>query len=291
MIEAYAFFAMFAAQIWVASILTPAWLVRYLRGWAANYGSERLTQLYPRVDYDKSIERFATWFRAAHGVIALLGVALLGWLISRARQPGWSDDVARLVTFYFMFQMAPLIITSIYAIARYYKVVLQPSQEARRKATLQRRGLFDFVSPLAVVIAVASYLLFVPYAIWVDLVIYGNATLSRQCIITLTAVTLVCALNVFVVYKYLYGRKNPLLTQDGRAHTIGANIRGAVYSTIVTVWFITILSTFTKLDLQGWSPFAMSTFFVVCSYLSFREMTRSPRKPESDGLESPRVAS
>lgn len=291
MIEIYAFLAMFAAQIVVASVLTPAWLVRYLRSWAANYGSERLAQLYPKVDYDKSIARFATWFRTAHGVIALLGLALMVWLFSLTRRADWSDDVAKYVTFYFMLQMAPLLVTSVFAVTRYHKVILQPSQEARRTATLQRRGLFDYVSPLAVVVAVLSYLLFVPYAIWVDLVIYANASLSKQCIITLVAVTLVCALNAFVVYKYLYGRKNPLLTQDGRAHTIGANIRGAVYGSIVTVWFIAILSTFTKLDLEGWSPFAMSTFFVACTLVSFWEMTKAPRKPDGDGLESPGVAS
>ena len=284
MIEAYAFFFMFAAQILVASVLTPAWLVRYLRGWAARFGSERFAELYPTVDYERSVERFATWFRAAHGVIALLGLVLLAWLFTLARRPDWSDDVAQWVAFYFMLQMAPLICTSVYAIARYHRVILQPTQEARRTATMQRRGLFDFVSPVAVVIAVLSYVLFVPYAIWVDLVIYGNATLSKQCVITLAAVTLVFVLNTAVVYKYLYGRKNPLLTQDGRAHTIGANVRGAVYSTIITVWFVTVISTFSKLDLEGWSPFAMSAFFVITTYLSFREMIAARNKPQAAGF-------
>ena len=183
-----------------------------------------------------------------------------------------------------MLQMAPLICTSVYAIARHHRVILQPTQEARRTATLQRRGLFDFVSPVAVAVAVLSYVLFVPYAIWVDLVIYGNATLSKQCLITLAAVTLVCMVNSVVVYKYLYGRKNPLLTQDGRAHAIGSNVRGAVYSSIIMIWFITVLSTFSKLDLEGWSPFALSTFFVITTYLSFREMIAARNRPQPAGL-------
>jgi hypothetical protein len=282
---------MFTAQILVASVLTPAWLARYLRGWAANYGSERLAELYPSVDYDKSIARFTTGFRAAHGVIALLGLALLAWLFTLTRRPDWSDDVAQVVVFYFLLQMAPMLITALYAVARYHRVLMQPSQEIKRKATLQRRGLSDFVSPVAVAVAVMSYVLFVPYSIWVDLVVYQNATLSKQCIITLASVSLVCALNAFVVYKYLYGRKNPLLTQDGRVHTMGANIRGAVYGSIVIVWFVTIMSTFTKLDLEDWSPFAMSTFFVICTLLSFWEMTKASRKPNGDGLDSTEVAS
>ena len=53
MIEAYAFLAAFVAQILVGSVLIPARLIRYVRGWAASYGSERFAQLYPAAAYGK----------------------------------------------------------------------------------------------------------------------------------------------------------------------------------------------------------------------------------------------
>ena len=40
MIEAYAFLAAFAAQILAASVLYPAGLIKYVQGWARNFGSE-----------------------------------------------------------------------------------------------------------------------------------------------------------------------------------------------------------------------------------------------------------
>ena len=38
--------------------------------------------------------------------------------------------------------------------------------EGKRKAVLQRRGLFEFVSPLVVVLAVLIYFLFVAYMVY-----------------------------------------------------------------------------------------------------------------------------
>jgi len=71
MIEAYAFLAAFAAQILAASVLYPAGLIKYVQGWARNFGSERFAQLYPGVDYSRWVERFVTGYRAANIVIGM----------------------------------------------------------------------------------------------------------------------------------------------------------------------------------------------------------------------------
>ena len=179
MIEAYAFLAMFAVQILVASVLYPARIITYVRGWERDYGSERFTQLYPGIDYNRWVGRFVTGYRAANIGIAVLGLLLLGWLFTRIQQPDWAGEVSTAAMMYFVLQMSPLALTALYTFVRYYKILLQPSQETKRKASLQRRGLFDFVSPFAVYFAVLSYFLFVVYGIWLDLYIYDNTTLSR----------------------------------------------------------------------------------------------------------------
>ena len=225
MIEAYAFLAAFAVQILAASILYPARIIKYVRGWARDFGSERFAQLYPGVDYSRWVGRFVTGYRAANIVIAVLGLLLLGWLFTRIQQPGWAGEVTGPAVMYFFLQMSPLALIALYAIVRYHKVLMQPSQESKRKATLQRRGLFDFVSPFVVYFAVLSYFLFVVYAIWLDLYIYDNTSLSRHCLKAIVSVTLVHALNAFFIYKYLYGRKNPLVNHEGRVHTIGVSVK------------------------------------------------------------------
>ena len=281
MIEAYAFLAAFAAQILAGSVLYPAGLIRYVRGWARNFSSERFAQLYPGVDYNRWVERFVTGYRAANIVIAVLGLWLLGWLFTLTRHPDWADKVSNPSVMYFLLQMSPLALLGLYGVVRCYKLLVRPSQEAKRKAILQRRGLFDFVSPFVVYFAVLSYFLFVVYGIYLDLYVYHNTSLSKPCLVSIGAVTMVYALNAFVIYKYLYGRKNPLVTHEGRVHTIGVTVKAGVYGSIATAWFISVFGTLGQPGLQEWRPFALTVFFVFTTLLCLLSVTAPPHKPEA----------
>lgn len=48
---------------------------------------------------------------------------------------------------------------------------------------------------------------------------------------------------------------------------------------IAVVWFIVLMSFFTKLDLDHWRPFALSAFLAVTALLSFVGVTG--RDPET----------
>lgn len=291
MIESHAFLAAFLLQILVVSVLNPARLIKHVRGWVANFGSQRFAELYPNFEYRQWADRFATRYRAANFLITVLGVLLLGWLYTLTRRPQWVDEVTKPVLVYYFLQMSPVVLLGLYAVVRYHKVLLQPSQEVKRKAMLQRRGLFDFVSPVAVLVAVFGYFTFVAFAIYLDLVVHRNEVLSRACLGAIGAVTLVYAVNAFIVYKYLYGRRNPLVTHEARLHTIGVRVKGSVYSCIVVVGFISLMGTLARPELREWSPFALSVFFVVITLLGFMDLTAPVRGHEADTLDSNEVRS
>jgi hypothetical protein len=280
MIEAYAFLMAFAVQILAASVLYPTRIIKYVRGWSRDFGSERFAQLYPGVDYDRWVERFVTGYLVANIVIVVLGLLLLGWFFTLVQHTDWPERATSKAAFYFFVQMSPLALTALYAFVRYYRILLQPSQETKRKAILQRRGLFDFVAPSVVYLSVLSYLLFVGYSIWLDLYVYGNATLSRRCYTAIISVTLVYALNAFVIFIYLYGRKNPLVTHEGRVHGIGVTVKGGVYGSLATAWFMSIFGTLGQAGLQEWRPFALIVFFIATSLLVLMGATAPPRQPE-----------
>jgi hypothetical protein len=284
MIEAHAFLAVFTVQILAASVLYPACIIKYVRGWARDYGSERFAQLYPDVDYRESMERFVTRYRAVNAVIAVLGVLLLGWLFTVIQRPDWVSEVGTPAVVYFLLQMSPLPLVALYAVVRYHKVFMQPSHETKRKATLQRRGLLDFVSPFAVYLAVATYFLFIAYGIWLDLYVYENTSLSRPCYTAIIVVTLIYAMNAFIIYKSLYGKRNPLVTHEGRAHSIGMRVKTSVYGSIAVAWFISVFGTLGQPDLLEWRPFALSGFFVITVLLGLLDATAPPRRREPDGL-------
>ena len=113
--------------------------------------------------------------------------------------------------------------------------------EGKRKAVLQRRGLFDFVSPFAVFVAVAIYFLFVAYMLYIA----QNPNVGMgDSFISIGAVTLVYALSAFQVYKMLYGKKlNPLETHAGHVHMISLAVKSAAYGCIVCVVFLSLIFT------------------------------------------------
>ena len=64
-------------------------------------------------------------------------------------------------------QMLPLFLVAWLGF-KYNRVHRHSLLEGKRKAILQRRGLFDFISPFIVFLAVSSYFLFVAFVIYVQ---------------------------------------------------------------------------------------------------------------------------
>lgn len=270
MIETYAFFAAFLVQILAMSVLHPAWFVRYVRvRMESCYEDERYVQLYPGVERT-GVERFLTLYRTVNACIAVLGLLLLGWLFNYVQRQYWNDMVA----LYFMLQVLPLFVLTCLSVWSNKKARERSQPEVKRTASLQRRGLFDFISPFVVSLAVLGYLLFAAFVIYIE-----------ADPIKLGAVTLVYALEAFVVYRRLYGRKSyPLETRADRMHWTGLTVKICVYACIATVVFVSLDLVVLLLGLQQWDPFAQSVFFVITALLCSIGLTTSPRQPKADEL-------
>ena len=284
MIEAYAFLAMFALQILAMSVLYPALFIRSCRRQATSIPAERLAQIYPGVDISLARERFLTRYRTLTACIAVLGSLLLGWFFSYMRRPDWNDGPMEvLITLYFLVQSLVPLGFVLWVGVRFNMGRKASLLEGKRKATLQRRGLFDFISPLVVVVAGVSYLLFAAFVIYLQ----QHPFLGFAGLVNIGGITLVYAVNAFTVYAMLYGKKpNPYETQAGRVHTIGLVVKSCVYSCIACVVFLSLYFALMLLDLQRWEPFALSVFFVITALLSVMGMIAPSRKPGADGLDS-----
>jgi hypothetical protein len=277
MIENYAFVAMFTLQILTMSLIHPAFLARYARTQAASVPVERLAQLYPGVNVDLDRERFLTLYRLINTAIAVLGLLLLGWMFGYVRSTKW-DDMAAV---YFMVQVLPICLAALRGL-RYSKMLKRTALELepRRTAVLQRRGLFDFVSPFTVFLAALSYFLFVALVIY----IHQNPFPGFAGYINIAIVTLVYALEGFAVYKLLYGKKfNPFETHAGHVRQIGLGVKACVYACIICVVFISLNFALVLLDLGSWKPFATSLCLVTSAILCFIGFATPPRPPEGDG--------
>jgi hypothetical protein len=157
----------------------------------------------------------------------------------------------------------------------------------KRTATLQRRGLFDFVSPIVVFLAVLVYFLLAVLVI----IIKKHPFPGFGGFINLGIITLIYAVNAFTVYWVLYGRKrNPLETNAGRLRTIGLVVKSSVYSCIVVGVFVSLTLSLGLLDLKRWQPFALSVFFIICALVTSMGFVAPPRKPEADEVGSHMVS-
>lgn len=276
MIEAYAFLGAFAVQILAMSILYPARFARHVRAKAKDAPDEYIARFYPGVDRDLAIERFLRRFRAANTVIAVLGVVVLGWLFSYTRRANWDQDpVVILLSVYFPLQLAPLLVVA--AIGFKHRNVLRSLfLDGKRKALLQRRGLFDFVSPLAVCLAVLGYILFVAFVLYIQREPFPGFAL-------IGVLTLVYALEAAVVYINLYGKKStPFETHAGRMHTIGQTVKSCVYSSILCAVFFSFIFTVDLLDEKRWAPFAITACLVISTLLCFMGLTEPHRGREEE---------
>jgi len=280
MIETYGFLAVFTAQVLAMSVLYPARFSRYVREQANSLPAERLAQLFPGVDLKLSTERFLTRYRAVNMGIAVLGLLLLVGLFNYMRRLDWKNEsVIALSAAYFMMQMLPLMFVTWIGF-RLNKKHKRSLLEGKRKATLQRRGLFDFISPFIVLLAVSSYFLVVAFVMYFQRKPFPGFAL-------IGVLTLTYASQIFVVYRTLYGKKaNPFETHAGHLHNIGLAVRTIVYGCILCSAFFAFVFAVDLLDLKRWVPLAQSVCLLITTFLVLMSLRTPAREPEVDELGS-----
>ncbi len=284
MIQVYLFLAVFPVQILGMSVLYAVLFTRFIRTGLKNVPAERLAELYPGVDVGQAHERFLARYRAANTVVAVLGLLLMGWFISTMQRPDWDGGaVGGIVTAYFLLQNFPIILIAWFT-TRFNKVHRCLLPEAKRKAILQRRGLFDFVSPLTVLLAIVAYFQFVAFMFYVARHPFPGfgGPFANIGILSLGYILL----GALVMYL-LYGRKkDPLYTHADRMRMIRGVANFYVWILIVTSIFLSFSIAQKLLKLETWGPFAGTVFFLILTLLNLRTMTAPPRRPGADRLGS-----
>lgn len=273
MIEGYALLAALTAQIAVISLWQPLWYTRYARVKGEKYRADADNALYQNILRIRS-EAFLTFYRAVNLVIAVIGLGLLAWLSGLVLQPDWNLETVRPPTIYFtMAQILPFFLVCLTEVWVHKRAARQAPPEPKRTASLQRRSLFDFVSPAAVYAAILAYLLFAAAMIYFWINPYPDFNHPMW---PLRAITLVYAVNAFVVYYALYGKKSaPLETRDGRLREAAVAANVSVYASIGVVVFTAITVTLRELLHQDrWLLFAASVFLVACVLVSTTHIRR-----------------
>jgi amino acid transporter len=277
MLEANAFLAMFVVQIVVLTIVYPARLIKRLGEINTRYPQEQFPQLYPPGSAAAE-RRMGITYVVLNTVVAVAGLVLLGWAFTYMRRPDWHDDpVKALVTAYFVLQIIPFAVFFLTAF-KHFKKWRNSFQIERRTATLERRGLFDFVSPFLVFLALLCYPLLIGLALYTEQDRF-------DALMVIGGITFIYAMFALGVYASLYGKRNPFQTHEDRMRAMEISVKGSVYTGLGTVVFLALTLTLAELDFDRWLPFAISVFFVFSAVVCLRNILSSvPRELKLDGL-------
>src|SRR5262245_2518962 len=165
MIEVYLFYAMFTAQVLVFSVLYPARMVRNVRAALARHPIDRGPVMNEQAE--AWVDGRLTLYRRINTGVAAGGLRLQGWLFSYLQRPGWDDGrVGALLTAYLMLQMVPTALFG-WEVMRANRQLKALLRGEKRTASLQRRRLFDFISPFIVGLTVLFYLLHAALAVYI----------------------------------------------------------------------------------------------------------------------------
>jgi hypothetical protein len=287
MLEAYAFLAIFTVQILAFSVLFPVRLINLVQLKEAEYPEGTFEKLYPGVDRERASRRFWARYRVANLLIAAFGLGLSGWLLGNLPLLGQARAITFPV-FYFLLQLSPLLFLAFTGI-RKLAALRSALRERKRTAVLQRRGLFDFVSPWRVALEVSIYFLFVAFMLYLMYVAQDPIPLPVG-FQMLGAVTLGFAFEAWWLYSRLYGRKVPLETRADRMRWTGLEARGSIYGTMLTVALVSLVILLPRLGLGGWLPFTLSAFFVLVALQLTRRLALAMLPAETAALRETRVS-
>lgn len=267
MIDVYLFHAVFALQILLISVLIPRRLLQLV-----SQAMARRSEPLP-TGGDEWVRRHATAYRWANAAIVAIGLLLLASLFSYMRQPEWTDGpVEALQALYVLLQFLPLLVIGVRG-AFLNKALWSSLQPERKKAVLQRRGLFDFVSPAAVTLALLCYLLYVVLIVYIQRDPFPG---FAGAYVNIGIVTLCYGVIAFAIYRVIYGTQtNPLQSHAERMYQMGTIVKALVYSGLASVLSIMINMSLILIDRQHLEPFAHSACVVVLALVIYRGM-RAP---------------
>ena len=161
-----------------------------------------------------------------------------------------------------------------------YKMMRKANVATTRTADLRRRGLFDLVSPVLVVLAVSL----IAGAILVDLYVHqftidwGHDTIQRAIVLIITNL-LMAGLSAWL----LYGKKlNPHQSPDDRNKQISTNLHSFLYVSMAMSVFFMMQAAEDVYDLNFLAATLVTLYIQAVAFLSLGHGLRKQKLEDID---------
>ena len=265
------FYVIFLSQILLISFYYPRKMLSRIQYVFETYPPSKYPKLYPKPFeyYEKSQRNF----RNMNLFILLAGLLLLVVLVGYSRSGKWDGAI---VTTYFMVQIFPMILIEIWAL-KYYKLMRKTDSRTTRKADLQPRRLFDFVSLTLFGVALFVYIAFVVFILYMRQFNfpwfggYGN----------IVGITMLNLFFAGIIAWNLYGKKrDPYQAYEDRRRQIELTVKSLVLISIAATVKIALVVILAALELRHLQPMVTSLYMQLIVVISTGTVLRTLRIEE-----------
>jgi hypothetical protein len=261
MTENILFFIVFLGQVFLISYYYPRKLMQSREYVFETYPPSTYPKLYPNsMSYYQAQQRS---YRLWNQLNLVIGLGLGVFMVSKAKIGEWETAW---LTWYFLLQVFPTLRLEIASFKEFKQMRIQNSQRIR-KAELQPRRLFDFVSPAVIGLAAAIYVLFVIFIMYFKQFNYPWFG-GYWNIVGITG------MNIFyaaIVFWYMYGKKvNPHTTNQDRSRQTAAIAKIMVFISIAATISVSLNIMLAAAELRSLQPIAHTVYFQLLAVLSFQ---------------------
>ncbi len=276
MFENILFYPIFLSQILLISYYYPKKIISRMKFVLETYPPEQYPKLYvkPMGFYKYVVRTFkiANQIILAIGIVGIIG---LGYL-----DMSHEGSIAELIPLiYFMIQILPVFLMEIFGFA-YFKMMRKADTRTTRKAELMPRRLFDFVSPIAVGLAIFMFFACLLFFYFLDGFEYD---LRNDTFIIFLTLSLSNLFFCVIIYWNIYGKKlDPYQSGKDRIRQIEITVKSLVYMSILASIFLILTKSINVFDLDYLETALMSVYLQIVIWLGLGSMLKNIRIEKLD---------
>ena len=260
------FYAVFLSQIFLISIYFPMKIRSRILYVIKNYPPKEYPKLYPK-PYDFYAEKAAksglSTYRNINLFIAAIGLGILVWALASGYSPHPLGGDEIFVMLYLLLQVAPILYAEIRTFKLYWGM-REANVGGSRKAELNPRNLFDFISPAFVALAVLLYAGFIVFYLYDK---GFTAPWEWEVYVTIAGITGMNLLFAGMIAKHLVGKKlNPHQAHKDRLRQIETIVKIGIFASIAASVFLILTSLVDKYELEVFDPVLTSLYFQIITF-------------------------
>jgi len=269
------FYIIFISQIGLISYYYPKKIVAKMNLIINNFPPENYPKLYPEsLEKVNAIQRNYLRFNF---IFLFIGIALLSYFGVFAPENTSDNYFEGLPLMYGMLQFSPMIYLELLG-SKQLKLMRNTDNRTNRKADLQSRRLFNYISPLLLGAAIFMYFTFL-----ISVLALNNFIFTENIIINIVTLTAVNILFIVIAIINLSGKKrDPYQASTDRDTQIKSSLHSLAFVSIFVSIFIIIHTLTNRYEMNYLEIIINSLYFQILAVFGLGNLIRNFKIEETN---------